>query len=311
MSQADLVNLTIFTAQNYNGQLNFTLTAVVQENDGDINFATTDIFTVDFFGNADNSTASDAAPLKPDLDIGLVADGDNVGLEDQALVLVMNAREAVNETLNPVITVTISDIPAGFTIDGAIFNPLTGEYSADADDINAGLVTIRGPQDFSGFFNLTVVAVATSSRSTTGDEKTLTAFMDPVADGFSIRSGGPLTGSEDNDLAMNLTFGELDNYRSEIVYDGIFGSAFFYFRINITFATVFGYNIVLPGDADEDIFGFNMTGWYRIPFDDADNFILQFLENWHGKLKADVRVPIIEQFDDFDSDSFIMSSRYV
>ena len=326
LAASDLANLAITTSQNYGGVLNFTLTAVARENDGDVAFVETDIFSVTFIPNVDNSTASDEAPLTPELDVGLVADGNNVGNEDQALVLDLNATEGIGETLNPIVTVTISNVPAGFTVsNNAIFNPLTNEYSADANDINAGLVTITPPEDFSGFFNITVEAVATAARSTSSGEQTLTAFVDPVADGASI-SFGPTSGTEDNNITFTVSFGELDNYGSEIVYDNLVtigpSSAWFYvIFFDPTVAFLSGYTQVLSGDADQiEFLSFqDLTGYYRIPIDLDPNFpdfplsndiIIELLENWHGTVEGEIVIPILEEFDDvLDLDRLILSTR--
>ena len=315
-------NLAIFTAQNYQGVLNFTLTAVSRENDGDTAFTTSDPFTVTFNANPDNTGEDGRIPLNPILEVpslsidGDNVTGDNVGLEDGQLTLFLNASQGAGETLDPVVvTVTISNVPSGFVVSGAIFNPTTQEYSADATDFANGLVSIRPPTDFSGFFDITVEAVATgpTGKSSTSGEQTLTAYVDPVADGFSI-AAGPFSGFEDTNISFGVTFGNLDNFNSEVIYSGVYteggNSEWFYMKLDAV-ATIFGYSFVFAGDADAFAYGFNMTGYYRIPISDASSFLISFLENWHGSISGDIRVPVIELNDDFDGDNFILSSRLV
>ena len=321
LSEADLADLSIITLQNFQGYLNFTLTAVALENDGDIAFTESEVFTVTFNHNPDNTGEDGSTPQTPLLNVPnltIVNDtvtGDNVGLEDGQLILVLTATEGAGETLDVVVTVTISDVPPGFTVEGAIFNPQTQEYSANADAFTNGLVRITPPEDFSGFFDITVESVATAGtgQSSTSGQQTLTAYVDPVADGVSI-SAGPTSGFEDTNLTFSVTFTDLDDRNDETFYDGVYfdggNSAWFYVRFNDPLtAFIFGYTIVLAGDADAAAFGFDLTGYYRIPISDAGGFDISFLENWHGTVIGDIRVPYIEISDDFDGDNFILSSR--
>jgi len=318
-------NLAILTPQNYNGTLEFSLTAVVTENDGDTTFNTTGPFFVEFLANPDNSTASDETPGVPTLELGLIIDGENIGGEDGVVILSLNATEAGGpgaDPTNPVVTVTITDIPDDFRIEGnVIFNPLTGEYSASAEDITAGNVRILPPQDFGGTFTLTVEAVATSKLSTTSGTQTLTGFVDPsaIGDGVAI-TAGPSSGFEDTNVPFSVSFGFNDADQSERIVTGLYNStggvagAWWYIRWDYTFATfVFPYTFVLPGDSDEIIFGTNLTGYYRIPISDTD-LVMQLLQNWHGTITGDIRVPVIENttFAELGADltdDFILSSR--
>lgn len=322
LSEEDLEDLSIITLQNFQGYLNFTLTAVSLENDGDIAFTESEVFTVTFNANPDDTGEDGSTPQTPTLNVpnltiaGLTVTGDNVGLEDGELDLVLTAAEGAGETLDVVVTVTITDVPPGFSVQGAIFNPQTQEYSANADDFTNGLVRITPPEDFSGFFDITVESVATAGtgQSSSSGEQTLTAYVDPVADGVSI-SAGPTSGFEDTNLTFSVSFNELDNYAmDEDVYGGVFddggNSEWFYVRFSDPLtAFIFGYTIVLGGDPDASVFGPNLTGYYRIPLSDAGGFDISFLENWHGTIIGDIRVPYIENFDDFDGDNFILSSR--
>lgn len=308
LSKEDVDNLAIYTGRNYNGTLTFTLTTVAEENDGDRTFTTSEVFSVDFLADPDNPGSNDA-PGQPTLDVGTIADGDNVGDEDTAIVLNINATEAGGpgqDPTNPIVTVTISDIPEGFIVNGATVNPTDPnnlEWSADAEDFLAGRVTITPRPNFSGEFNITVEAVATSFLSTSnGDPQILTGFVDPVADGVSI-SVGPTSGFEDQNVTFGATFSFTDMDSSED-FDG----EFFYISFESN-AFVTGYSIVNATDLDRVLDSFDLLGYYRIPISEASSFLIELTQNWHGIVFGDIRVPIIEVSDDNDGDNFILSGR--
>lgn len=291
----------------------FTLTAVATEDDGDVAFTTSESFFVTFNQNT-NGTGINFTILEPDLDIFnvSVADGTNIALEDNLLAIALNATENSAETLNPVITVTISNVPSGFTIIGALFNPITGEYSASAADVAAGLVRIQPPPNYSGFANFTVEAVATDSGATslsnTSGEQILTVYFDPVADGFNIGSG-PGQGFEDTLLSYSISFGSL------IGEEQYFGTFYYIIFDDPTLASVLNYTLVSGGDFDATIFGTSLVGYYRIPITDTTVFI-EFLENWHGPIEGDILLPVIEgewisSLDLVASDEGTFASGYV
>lgn len=317
----DLADLNIFTPVNYQGYLNFTLTAVSLENDGDSTNTRSEVFTVNFnfdpLAVDDGRIPQEPILIVPNLTISNdTVTGDNVGNEDESVVLSLTASQGAGETLDPVVvTVIISDVPANFQVIGAVYDPVNDEYVANADDFASGNIRVIPPGDFSGFFDLTVEAVATASngRSSTSGEQTLTSYVDPVADGFSI-SVGPTSSLEDANITFGVSFGSLDAFNSEILYSGIYtfggNSEWFYVDIDDPLiATILGgYSFVLPGDADAFAFGFDLTGYYRIPFS-VSSFIIDVLDNWHGTITGSIRVPVIELNDDFDGDNFILSGR--
>ena len=224
-----MADLNIFTPVNYQGYLNFTLTAVAVENDGDRTFTSSEVFTVNF--NFDPLAVEDGripqTPILivPNLTISNdTVTGDNVGLEDGSVTLELTASQGAGETLDPVVvTVVIRNVPANFDVVGAVFDPTTNEYIANADDFANGLIRINPPDDFSGFFDINVEAVATASngRSSTSGEQTLTSYVDPVADGFGI-SAGPTSSLEDANITFGVTFSSGDSYNSEILYSGVY-----------------------------------------------------------------------------------------
>lgn len=174
----------------------------------------------------------------------------------------------------------------------------------DAADLNAGLVEILPKGDFSGFFSITVEAVASTGLSASTGEQILTAFIDPVADGVDIELS-PNSGVEDDIVNASITLLPKDADGSEV----IFGD-FVYLQIDSE-ATIPGYDIVQAADGDASLFGEDLIGYYRIDKGDIDSFGIELEENWHGSLGGDILVPIVESEDDEDGDNFIWSNRYV
>lgn len=312
--------MAIYTPGNYDGVLNFNLTTVAVENDGDLANSETVSFSVTFLPDTDSSAPPPGEseippPLEPEIIIGNPGNGTdgngngtdpgdpnqafNFGIEDGVVVLDIEASPAEGDPSNPVVTVTISNVPQGFTVLGAIFNPVEGTWSVDAADINAGLVSIKPPTDFSGFFNFTVEAVASTGLEASTGEIIVTAYVDPVADGFGI-SFSPNSAGEDEQIRASITLNDLDDFESEVVQ-----GEFVYFQIDDRASL--NYTIVASVDSDASIYGEDLTGYYRIPVDDIDDFLIVLEEHWHGDLFGTIRVPVIELEDDEDGDNFILS----
>ena len=318
----NLEHLAIYTPRNYDGVLTFNLTTVAVENDGDLAYSEPVTFTVTFLPDLSNPSENTTVPLPPELVVPVPVNGTDssnntssnstgsgdpqyfvVGVEDGSLVLNLTVSAAEGDTSNPVITLTISDLPEGFDIEGAIFNPLTGTYSVAAADVNAGRVRIIPRLDFSGPFDITVEAVATAGFSATTGEIVLTGFIDPVADGVSIEFS-PSEGREDEILNASITLRSRDidgseAIQGEFVYLKFDGNAFL------------NYTIVKSTDIDVTSLGENLEGYYRIPIEDLERFMIQLEENWHGLITGKIYVPVVEPKDDEDGDHFKLSERFV
>lgn len=128
----------------------------------------------------------------------------------------------------------------------------------------------------------------------------MTAYVDPVADGVSI-SFSPGSGSEDEEISASITLSELDAFGSEGVQGG-----FVYFQIVGDKASL-NYTIVTSGDSDASTYGEDLTGYYRIPLEDLDDFKIDLAQHWHGSISGNIRVPVIELEDDEDGDHLKLS----
>jgi Ca2+-binding RTX toxin-like protein len=145
------------------------------------------------------------APLAPVVSIGVSSAN-----EDGTILINVNAQAAPGDPTNPTVSVLFSNIPAGFTLVGATFNPTTGRWIATSADVNAGLVSLRPPADWSGSLTgvntMQVEAIAVNAflnRVSTG----LVAApitVTPDADGPAF-SANPAAGVEDQAIALNLS----------------------------------------------------------------------------------------------------------
>ncbi len=85
-------------------------------------------------------------------------------------------------------TVILSNLPAGIVVEGATFNPVTNQLFASAAALNAGLVKVTPPADFSGALTFDVEAVATNAylnSTSSKDEPT-----NPTSGSMDLRGFG-------------------------------------------------------------------------------------------------------------------------
>lgn len=201
LTPADLVGLQILAKNGSGGTATLTLTSVAEENDGDrATSASSATFTVTV---APGSGGTGPSPLPPTVTIS-----PTTGLEDGALTFNVTAAPAPGDPspTPPTVTVLFSNIPAGAKIFGATYNPSTGRYIATAADVNAGLVYIRPPADYSGPLDVTVEAIATNAalnEASTG-LITVTGTVTPVADGPAI-SASAAAAFEDTPVALAIS----------------------------------------------------------------------------------------------------------
>jgi large repetitive protein len=209
LEPADLVGLQILTRPGGSGTVNLTLTTIAVENDtgSRAQSATNASFSVTV---VPGSGGGGPNPLAPVVSIGLSSAN-----EDGTILINVNAQAAPGDPTNPTVSVLFSNEPAGFTLVGATFNPTTGRWIATSSDVNAGLVSLRPPVNWSGSLTgvntLQVEAIAVNSylnRVSTG----LVAApitVTPDADGPSF-SASPAAGIEDQAIALNLSLTPAD-----------------------------------------------------------------------------------------------------
>jgi hypothetical protein len=293
LTPADLVNLHVFTPGGAVGTANLRLTTIATENDGDVASNTANFNVVVTSGSGGGGTA----PLPPDVAIGL-----NSGNEDGSITLNVTAVPAPGDTTNPSVAVMISNIPVGAEVIGARFNPDTGRWVASAAAVNAGLVQILPPHDFSGTMNITVEAVATNAsllKASTG-ATTVPVDVDPVADGVNI-SASPDAGVEDIAIDLNISLGLIDTDGSEVI------GGYVYVQLGEGATLVGAYPTATTTEAAEGAIALGGT-FYKVPVADLATLQALAAPNWHGSIPVTVKAVSIESADNDDGDKFALGT---
>ena len=277
LTPADLADLEILTPNGAGGDIGLKLTTVVVENDGSL-AQNSDAFTVTVTPNAGG--AGTIAPLAPILDIPAQAT-----LEDGPFALQATVNPDPADSTNPSVSLVISNLPPGTTIDGAFLNVETGKWIALQSDVNAGNVVITPPADFSGDLNLTFEAVATNAAfltTSTGDQP-VAIPVDPVADGVAI-SAAPGLAVEDVPIDLNISLTARDG--SDATPETIESTS--YVQLNNGASLIGGYAQVGAGDADASLHGINVVGYYRVPTADLAGLQMQSAANLHGPVDVSI-----------------------
>ncbi|CCQ72472.1 hypothetical protein [Magnetospira sp. QH-2] len=218
----DPSNPTALTAtSSYAGEATLTVHPYVidQDTDGDrdTHFDTTGLSVDIRFDPSGGGTGS--GPITPTG--GVVVDPPQVtvtpvsGTEDNTVVLDIAA--VANGAGDSLVGIVISDLPAGSTLSGGYYNPLSDSWTIDPADL--GSVTITPPADFAGELTLDIKAVASEDGvyETTSLDDVVVAELAPDADGPSISAatGSGATLVEDNDIPLDIALGLRDTDGSE------------------------------------------------------------------------------------------------
>lgn len=144
------------------------------------------------------------APLPPILQVD-----DQEGNEDDVLTVALQASADPNDTTDPKISIVIYGIPEGAEINGVTYNPNNEKYVVALEDVEAGLVTVKPPKDFSGAMAMQVEAVATNSWALTAVTGPLPMnfFIDPVVDGVAISFAALQTDGSVRELYLTVLTG--------------------------------------------------------------------------------------------------------
>ncbi|WP_170310099.1 beta strand repeat-containing protein [Thalassospira povalilytica] len=187
LTPGELAGLTLTPPDDYNGSLDFTVTAETTSGAGTETVTENVSTTVEAVAGTPTLTVNGASGAE---------DGGAITLDITAGVT--DAGEGLE--------ITISDIPAGATLSAGTVNP-DGTVTLTAGEL-AGL-TITPPEDFSGSFDLTVTATSSDGADTASIADTLSVTVDPVADAPTL-SVDPATGNEDIAIALDITAGLTD-----------------------------------------------------------------------------------------------------
>ncbi|MEO0636512.1 MAG: type I secretion C-terminal target domain-containing protein [Pseudomonadota bacterium] len=215
LQPSDLANLHIMGIRGTGGSKTLTVTTIATENDGDVAMNST-TFTVSITNTG--GPGSPQAPLPPVVTINpMTVD------EDGTIALDADIQSNPGDPTTGLddVTVVISNVPAGVTVQGAIFNNVTGSWVSNAANVNAGNVTFTPVGDFSGTITPTVTAIATNGNQLTASNAnnpapiTVTAVADPA----SISVSG--SGNEDSAIALNISVTSQDTDGSETLVEPI------------------------------------------------------------------------------------------
>lgn len=288
LSPADLQGLSIFLRHNAaapNETIEFELTSVAIENDGDMALNSTP-FSVTVEPLAPG-LGEEPYPLLP-----LLSVGDSSGPEDGIITLNVTASRDPTDPTSSTVSVVFFDVPEGAIVEGAKLNPMTQKWVARGTDVSSGSVQLIPPPDFSGVINLIMVAIASSSRAQKNSTGTvvLPVYVDPVADGVEI-TVHPNEAFEDEAIIMNASVSEIDRDGSEVVGDYV------YLSLSNDAIPLGDFSVVDFLEDDTVVDGTSLIGWYRIPTEQLSNLTVLPKENWHGSLSANIAVPAFDGSD--------------
>ncbi|KZB56581.1 Ig-like domain-containing protein [Thalassospira xiamenensis] len=187
LQASDLNGLTLTPADDFSGSFDLTVTA--QSADGNDVATTTGSITVDVAGVADN----------PTLDFA-----DASGSEDSAIALDIDAGLMDS---SEVLSVTISGVPDGATLSAGTDNG-DGSWTLSAADLNG--LTITPANDFSGSFDLTVIAQSADGDDVATIGGTITVDVEGIADAPTLDISDA-AGNEDSAIALDIDAGLTDS----------------------------------------------------------------------------------------------------
>lgn len=278
---ADLADLALRTAQFAGAPvtMSFEVTAVAVDDGTIATSAANAAFAITVDPSLGGGGGPGSPPPQPTIDLlGLLP-----GTEDTAGALSSAGSPVVTPGSSTLSVAVMLTVPAGATVAGATWNPVTSRWVATAADFNNGLVRVTPPADFSGNMPVTIEAVATGTnlvRSSTGP-LAIDIYVDPVADGTAI-AATPVAGIEDLPVALNLALAARDLDGSETI------DSYAYVRLDNGATLIGGYALVTGADVDASVDGQNLVGFYRVPIADVGGLQIRGAANWHGAVGVEV-----------------------
>ncbi|MAO55091.1 MAG: hypothetical protein CMM61_05270, partial [Rhodospirillaceae bacterium] len=265
LTPEDLEGLTISLPQDFDADFELSVTATAQETDPETGAVTT----------------ATSAPVTLDVSVMAQVDAPTVtvdnaaGVEDTgAIALNIDAEAAAGDINGEVVSVTVSDIPVGATLNlggGFTFTATEGNTSVSlTPDMVEGL-SISLPEDFDDDFSLSVTATAEEvdpetgeTSSATSEPVTLDVSVEAVADAPTLdvsdaagtEDGGPIALDIDAAAAAEDINGEVTSITISDVPEGATLSAGTYDEQTgdwtLAPEDLEGLTISLPEDFDED-----------------------------------------------------------
>lgn len=172
----DLAGLTLVPPTDYSGV--FTITVSSQSSDGGI------------------ATGSFGVSVNPVADMPVVATADVAGVEDGAIALTLAASMPAGTT-ETVDYLTVTGVPDGAVLSAGTDNG-DGTWTLGPDQLT--YLTLTPPTDYSGTFNLSVVATSTDGGTANGS---FGVTVEPLAD-IPQLAVADAVGAEDGAIALTL-----------------------------------------------------------------------------------------------------------
>jgi len=192
---ADLASLSVTPPADFSGSFDLTVEATSTEADGGDTAVTSETFTVNVAGDADDPTLS--------------VDNTAAGTEDGAIALDINAGLSdSSETLS----VTISGVPDGAALSAGTDNG-DGTWTLDAGDLDG--LTVTPPADSDGDFQLSVTATSTDGTDTATTSGTIDVSVAADADAPTLTLDETASGTEDGAINLDIASGLTDTDGSE------------------------------------------------------------------------------------------------
>lgn len=194
LTAAELANLKVTPALNYSGTLNFLVTLISTEN------------SVSTQVSAPLSVAVAGVPDLPTLSVQPAAGNEHIAIA-------LNIASALTDTDgSEILSITISGVPAGAILSAGTNNG-GGTWTLTAAQLTN--LTITPASNYSGSFNLGIVATASENNQSISTSSTsLSVSVAGTATAPTLVVGAA-TGAEDTAIALNITSALVDNDGSE------------------------------------------------------------------------------------------------
>jgi len=264
----DMTNDIYFQTNPFsNGTVDFEFTAIALD-DATRAQASVD-FSVQVEGPGTGTNSTYIPPLPPTLIVG-----ESLGTEDNAMTLNVSAIENQDEVTRVALSVAFDDVPTGFKVEGAFWDPANMQWIASIADYEAGRVTIIPPKDYSGNLELTMRALAVNEYFLTasGGDDLVSFYYQPVADGVNM-SVGNKNSNEDELIDLDLRLNAADIDGSENVGD------FVYIQLSDD-AVLQGYST-----GTYMVNGTELVGYYRVLRSEVSGLTIMPAFHWHGPLQ--------------------------
>ncbi len=183
LTEAQVMNLTLTPPLNWSGVIPLSVTVTATENGQNISVSDAFNLTVSGVADAPNLSVSPAS-----------------GLEDTPIALTISSSLVDNDG-SETLSILIGNLPPGSVLSAGIQNP-DGTWTLQASDLSG--LTITPPQHISGLVNISVAAISSEDGTSSVTSMVLPLTINGSASSPTLNTQ-PATGTEDNNVALNIT----------------------------------------------------------------------------------------------------------